>query len=497
MSSDRPLHAAPIACVCAATLAGICFAVSGAPLLMPVFGILVLVTVLSMREAVIMPGSLFICFFTGLMIIAPYFDLRQDVLPKLATDLYPIFPEEYLLVGLVALTLVMLVVHVLSVTPDKVRRMRLCIRRITAVQLLIVLGLDAGSELVLFLLGAGRHTAGFNDIPFVGVLNMIKTLPELLIAVAAFNAVGRKHRGGYVFVIVTTLSLAVVTSLLSGRKEDLIMSGCMAAAGFWASVRSPGRFLLSAVVPVLLVCFVFLPFMYRLRAHPAFNRMDQTSTPIEIVEDTIEGKYAPENTADFLQRMDLLEPTARYFGRNQAPMYDAKDIALMLACDLVPRFLWPGKPYEQPQLGYQFAVSYGYTSDLGITSIAFGYLVELHFLLGPAGVLLLVLLPLAFNSGANISLLGMGRVWPWVWLWCNYKFAVFVERTLLMGIMETLPYLALAIATEAALQTWHGSIRRRLGRTVAVGGSAGLCNRLGGAVAAERALPYAHREELR
>jgi hypothetical protein len=454
----RQAQPVALAGVAAATLTGLLFAVTGMPGFLPFFGLSVLLAVLSMREALVMPASLLLCFFTLLMVVAPYLDLRLNVLTGRAPDLYACWPEPHLLLGIVTLVLAMLIVHLLTVDRRKVRLVHLVLRRVPRWQLVAVTALGILAELALFALGAGRHTAGFNATPGVGVLNMVKSLPELLIVVPAFAVVGSPRKRVYALVIAAILADSLATSLLSGRKEDLLISVAMMLVGFWSAVRRPAGFLLKTIVPVLAIALVFLPFMYRLRAHPAFNHLDHTSTPIDIVRDTLSGKYADRvNRSDFLQRLDLLEPTARYFGRTTVPLYDREDLWLLLACSVIPRFLWADKPAEQPTLGYRFSVQYGYASDYGITSIAFGYLVELHFLLGWAGVALLVLLPGALNSRAVLSLLRFGSVLPLFQLWVLFSFAVFVERTLVVGLITMLPYALLAVGCEGAV-AWYRSL---------------------------------------
>jgi hypothetical protein len=444
-----------------AFFSGVLFAVTLMPGFLPVFGLSVLITVLSMRQASVMPGSIFICFFTLLLLVAPYFDMRFDILTVQVSDLYAYWPENYLLLGIVALIMMMLIVHLVSIDSNKVRKFHLALRRIPISALMAVLLLGLVCETILFALGAGRHTAGFNNIPFVGILNTVKSLPELLVVVATFCIVKSPRKRSYAFIIVLTIGMNLVTSLLSGRKEDLLMTGLMALVGFWSSVRMPMRFLVKAIIPLVLIDLFFLPFMYQLRAHPAFNRMDETSTPIDIIEDTISGKYAAQtNPSDFLQRMDLLEPTARYVGKNTTPMYSTRELWTLMACSVIPRFLWADKPLEEPQLGYQFSVSYGYASDVGITAIAFGYLVELHFLFGWFGIVLLILLPALFNSGPLLSMLLKGRAWPIFQLWVMYKFAVFVERTVITGLIETLPYLILALGIEGGLSMLSAILRK-------------------------------------
>ncbi len=407
------------------------------PLIQLVCGAIGLIELLAIHSSTCMlPGSICIAFMYVMYLVAPALvhlggydqDVSYHEISSLVTGSVAIF---------VVVSHVMWRIVSISRGPRTSEGIFAWAEKMNARWLWFVTGISVLNLIFLIAIGAGKHMGGGTtvDAPFHGTAENLRSLIYTVSFVLGIKLAARPgDRSSLILMLMLSVGM-LVNSLYSGRKEDFSIHLLLFLLAYFARTPNRGAFTLRILLPVALCGTLFVGFMYRLRSHPVFHGLDKTSSPTEIFIDTVSGQYAGVNkSGNPFARFDLLEPTSRYFTSDKPPMYDIGGKLEFLKVQVLPRLVWPEKPLMPPDLGLQFALTYGYNSFYGQYSVAFGYLAEMHFWLGWPGLLVVMLLPLALDAVAAWSLARGNMSLPRLWL--LICLGVFVERTIFPQLLH-------------------------------------------------------------
>jgi hypothetical protein len=312
------------------------------------------------------------------------------------------------------------------------------------VELRTCLGLGlvgGGSMLYLMSIGAFEQLAGkiTVDAPFKAVAGSLKTLIYPALAI-----LGLRWQSSWKAASLAMILLAVAAggTLLSGRKEEFLLSLGIFAAFTYAGSASMGR----RAVIILSLCAVAAIgstlFMYEMRRHYFFFVPGYNASIGEVIIDTIDDRnLVPGYEYSIWSRLNHLEPTERFFDKGLS-ILGPGDISDLAAYSITPGPL-KSTTVEQPNPSFRFGYDLGYASFYGDTAISAGPTVEFVDVLGWAGLVLVVLMPIAIDR-----MLAIGMSWHRVGLvifWVLLLRALTYER-FLIHFISLLPAMVIPLA---------------------------------------------------